>query len=200
MDGNLRGSGDNHRAGINTFLNDIGKAWSIMPPLLKGNIYCAAWTTEDHRSALNQRQSQRIVIDAYEGLLRLFPTRPELLGAFMDVTTGIQGLHAHNTRMHCDVGVDNILVRIQGSNRARKGVIVDLDMVFTENHERNGIMTTRREMCRYKSMAILGIISDLAPAEIRRDKNLEDLESLFYVFVAVIFGFTADGTWLTHGR
>ncbi|KAJ3500315.1 hypothetical protein NMY22_g19295 [Coprinellus aureogranulatus] len=114
-----------------------------------------------------------------------FDTRKQFVEALYDAIRGLRGLWEAGL-MHGDISINNVVLGIPGAPSGERGKLIDLDLALPVKPEVHHCQGTERYLSHasmQRGMRQLGDIRLKLP-----HSPMDDLESLFYVFLDVVVG------------
>ncbi|KAF6760758.1 hypothetical protein DFP72DRAFT_804790, partial [Ephemerocybe angulata] len=146
------------------------------------------------------RIKSRVVLELYGPSVWFFESRYQLVSAFRDAIAAHGDLLKRQV-LHRDISVNNILLRGNSGTHSRSSVLIDLDLaVWAER----GVSATKGD--GNKGTRMYQSISALRHSDPDNEHPappldyLDDLESFFYVFSHLIFGFSQPGKLFERTR
>ncbi|KZP29229.1 hypothetical protein FIBSPDRAFT_927033 [Athelia psychrophila] len=171
--------------GVGQMIDYVKKKSSI---IAQRKVVLNAFLSDDMSASdrvIGDRQLCRVVMENCGRPIDHFPDPKQLLRAMHDAINGHRGLFQKYI-LHRDVSMMNVLVCPTDSPGLFRGVIIDLDLAIRLRRNETLPKCDHRTGTRfYQSIHVL-------QAEGQHD-HLDDLESFFYLFCMLCFGYSGPG-------
>ncbi|KAJ3538907.1 hypothetical protein NMY22_g4968 [Coprinellus aureogranulatus] len=146
--------------------------------------------SDDELTAFFNRIWLRVVTDQHGPSLKHFKSLKQVLGALRDAILSHRNLIKFKAILHRDISIQNILLGLVDEDAlpGLRGILIDLDMaVSTGPREPSSVSADNRTGTRlYQSISVL---SSYNPKLVHLAHDyLDDIESFFFVFVHLVFG------------